>query len=519
MKLVTSRIVIRRFFLVALFFSVQTYAGDLYQGFADRYSVHSGDLNGDGRVDLRVKYLPPVANINNGDLNVPIPLWNPVGDFVLQQDGTGRFSLVSNLTLDQLRAVASWNTVDVDLTLSDFNVDGYRDLLLTGVSAVIPGVQDVFVFAPELKGASPTNIRSWDNVLEIFLRDIIGYLTDPADYYDSGIYYACLPQLVWVQVQHPSPWGGGYWYTWELRQVDVCGNYLDTTNFSVPALKFLNDFVVMLDFSSGTGGMIPGEPWESRLSNEFSEMFGVPLMRGVLESGAQDFGVTLGLLDVLLECEINDWTVDCSKAFDWLRLMRFFLSTFREVALKAFCQEFDPPGPHSYTLTNQVCLFGQAGCNVSNVYFGEMLDHPVTGYWTRKNDPFEHGELGYAELSCNDEVPGLCKALYTWGVDDMFLGFGVDDYANFVFDGGPIQVFRFDSLYKHQNKTVEGHLFHPGTVDRKSRQSSSGGVEIFTSGQGNGVCPKLNEIGGKLVFQVLDSFIFCQLNNNCNPTF
>jgi hypothetical protein len=464
-----------------------------YQGFADRYTVHSGDLNADGRPDLHLKFKPPVIPIMMDDITIPIAPPIPVKDFVLQQSATGGFTLISTLTQVQLSAVASWAEIAAELVYGDFNVDGMIDILIRGVGTFLPSAQDVIVFAPLNHGESPLHVRSWDTGLNRFFRDVAGWVQDPDHYYDPGLVYACQPRLVWIPVYEGDEFGNSWW-RWEPVQIQVCGTYLDTTNYSVPALEFLNEFIYSLRF----GDLWPQTDEAPQVSQILKTVLGVPIMRDTLEQGGANWGFERSLLPVLND---PDDPTTRDSFFARLRLESLF-SMLRKLVVDSFC---DTSGtPHSYEMENNVCLAGEAGCDQSNVYFNEMLYHPITGYWDRKT-PFQNGERGYARMGCTWEIKGACDPL------DLS-GFGITGVG--IFDGGPIVVWRHDSEYRHQNQTLPGHLFHPGTIDRSS-QPDANGVKIRSVGAGTGDCPTLNVLGGLYLVWTVDRFIECHLAGGC----
>lgn len=472
-----------------------------YEGFPELYRLQSGDLNGDGRSDLHLKYVAPVTPIPFDDLTIPITPPRPIADFVLLQNSSGGFT-VSTVTTAQAATISSWPTVTAQLIPVDVNIDGYFDMLIRGVSGIAPGAQDVIVFAPSTSGAAPTSVRNWDTAFEQFVRDAIGWIENPQHYYDPGIYYACQPTLAWVRVTNSDVWGN-VWYSWELQQVNACGNWFDPTGYSIPALNFLNQFVLSLVF----GDIISGVDEAPMLSQLMRNVLGVPFMRGTLETGAQDWGMPPNLRLVVG----GNPEVEAIKVLDRERLVALF-TLFPKIKKTTFCQQ---SGPHYYNFTETVCpIAGNVGCSLDEVYFGEMVFHPAPGYWDQQK-PIAQVEQGYAELNCNRTIPGACDPIRARGLPR---GKG-------IFDGGPIEVVRYDFEYHHENKTKPGHIFHPGTVDRYAKPQTGGvGIAIQTIGNGQGACPSINYYGGLYLFRTLNKFIECHIAGKCgkkhdsNPT-
>ena len=78
-------------------------------GFAKEFISRVGDLNGDGRLDIFLQEKKPkIVPIALDDMMIPIPLRPDVGEFVLQQNSSGQFDLVSNLTQQAKQAVKQW---------------------------------------------------------------------------------------------------------------------------------------------------------------------------------------------------------------------------------------------------------------------------------------------------------------------------------------------------------------------------------------------------------------------------
>lgn len=485
-------------FVLGLCFVTAQAAPPEYQGFPDRYVLRTGDLNGDGRTDMRLHFHPPVVTISLDDLTIPVVPPPPAADFVLQQNATGGFDLVTALTAAQRAVVASWPEVLASIIYGDINVDGYIDILIRDVAEIIPQAQDVIVFAGSTRGAPPAHVRSVDAAFKLFMRDVSGWIQNPQHYYDPGLVYACQPDLRWVLVPHYDSEFGEVWYTWELIVVDVCGYYLNPDGYSIPALNFLRQFVVSLSF-----GDLPTQVSDAvEVSQRLEDLFGIPIFRGTLETGQPDFGLPTELQPILTDADAP--TVRDSF-IDRYRLERLF-NTLRKMFFEEFCV---PPGTnHFYEMTYKVCSAGIPGCTQSAVYFDELLFHPVTGYWDHKRPVLETPRPfpGYAELGCTHEIIGACDPIRMIGINIPGVG---------VLDGGPIVIWRFDSEFHHRNDTLVGHLFHLGSVDRWSEPAPGGGIQTRTVGTGTGQCPTLNKYGGMYIFWTLDRFIECHLANGC----
>jgi len=158
-----------------------------------RYETRYGDGNGDGRRDLFVQRIAGGV-AGNGALE----------SVLLLQDSGARFtSLVPSSA--QATAARAWPVAAVQLTLGDFNVDGFADVLLKGVANAI-GVGNALnqiVYAPgRLLAQAPLGVRAVDATLRQFAANALDYLADPSYFtrnaptitvYELVGYYYCAP--------------------------------------------------------------------------------------------------------------------------------------------------------------------------------------------------------------------------------------------------------------------------------------------------------------------------------------
>lgn len=243
--------------------------------------------------------------------------------------------------------------------------------------------------------------------------------------------------------------------------------------------------------------MIPEVGEAPALSQILSGVLGVQIMRGVLENGGIDFGLPPTLIDAMNDGIEEGLRNDALFSYILHRMFTEIVRTMRDEFVENYC---DPPGmtAHYYEQTALICDSTDVNCSAENVYFGEMLYHPVTGYWDRQ-DPISNGVDGQAEMSCTREILGACDPL------------------GFLY-GGPIKVFRYDSELHHKNVTKPGHLLHEGSVDRFAEPDGAGGAIVRTIGTGTGACPVINYLGGKYLFWTLDRFLRCHFAGGCGKT-
>jgi len=89
----------------------------------------------------------------------------------------------------RLPTVRGWPLADVGLDLRDVNIDGFADIMVTGMGnvATLVGATDQIVFAPGTAGSFvPTQSRGIDADLAHFARDVGQYLQNPAYFVDQS---------------------------------------------------------------------------------------------------------------------------------------------------------------------------------------------------------------------------------------------------------------------------------------------------------------------------------------------
>jgi len=139
------------------------------------YQVRKGDINGDGKLDLFVNRTSG-GNANNGVLNATI----------LQQQADKTFLAIA-ATPAQLSTAASWATATIEVVLSDFNMDGYVDLILKGISSHIAGANNQMVFSKgQLFSGQASSVRDIDDDFVKTFSSITHWLGD-SNYFDNNI--------------------------------------------------------------------------------------------------------------------------------------------------------------------------------------------------------------------------------------------------------------------------------------------------------------------------------------------
>ena len=156
------------------------------QGFGGQNAVLRGDFNADGLTDLYLHQNPGVIFVSLGRINTPIVVPSPVGAFVLQQKQDRTFRIVSSLTETQVGQSQRWTETGIEVLLTDVNADGREDLMLAGIGTVIPGVDDLIVFAPETPGSAPTDLVAIDSNFQKFFNELGQWIGNPNYFIDNA---------------------------------------------------------------------------------------------------------------------------------------------------------------------------------------------------------------------------------------------------------------------------------------------------------------------------------------------
>ena len=152
-----------------------------------RYEARYGDGNGDGRLDLFVERVSGGTGASGA-----------IDTVLLAQDGNSRFS-VTVPSATQTALSRSWPIAPVEVTLEDFNVDGFADLLVKRVATALGNANavDQIVFAPGPASPTPKGVRAVDAALKRFTANARDYLansnyfveTAPVKTYWQVVYY------------------------------------------------------------------------------------------------------------------------------------------------------------------------------------------------------------------------------------------------------------------------------------------------------------------------------------------
>lgn len=143
-------------------------------GFDSQYEIRVGDYDSDGLLDLFVSGHTRFIEVDD----IPIVIAPTVPRFVLRNNGSGDFELVTAPIVAKVPVMRVWPVADLMVSFSDVNVDGFDDLTIRDASQVIAGTRGQIVFAGHGANKSPVHIRAIDASLKRYKSDLMAWLID-----------------------------------------------------------------------------------------------------------------------------------------------------------------------------------------------------------------------------------------------------------------------------------------------------------------------------------------------------
>lgn len=254
---------------------------DLYLQLDYVFEVRLGHINSDNKVDLYIK------RTSGGDPNDGV-----LYETILSQNTDGTFTVLTWATTAQELTAASWPIAVVEAVLADFNADGYVDIFLKDLDALIPGVDDLIVFS---NGAIYTHYAQASTMVDAellrFINNVYGWILDP-DYFDQ--YYTVGHYEVGYGVECHYVYEFDIWWDTGLFQ-DLWWDIecsADDYEYWVPG-DYNSTFVdrraveaaAILDSIWEAGSFISGASEIIKLGQILEEILGVEIFGGVFGQG------------------------------------------------------------------------------------------------------------------------------------------------------------------------------------------------------------------------------------------
>ncbi len=237
------------------------------------YGTRVGDINGDGRTDL---FVQRTAGGQSGN--------GTVADVILRRLADGTFT-PEVPTASQASAASSWPASSQLVELLDINLDGYIDIRLPDLGNVISGALGQIIFSSGQPGTlAPRKVTQIGAKLNKFNDDMNRWIDDPQFFVNnSPILWYPVYGLVYVC----DYWE--YWNCWwEYQLVGYQGVY-DFRQWDPDAVNMRYSFNQTASNGDVQPGIVAGSQDAIRIGNLFQNVYGVPLMRGVLGNNCYDY--------------------------------------------------------------------------------------------------------------------------------------------------------------------------------------------------------------------------------------
>lgn len=153
-------------------------------GYDHGYRAYSGDLDGDGDLDLAIKKQPSFIPITLDEITIPIPLPNAMPDIVLRQRADHTFERVINLSTAEQQAVKDWPASSTDVWPAELNGDGFIDAFVN-MGEEFAAAADVFLYATGIDEAPPV-VKNLDAALLQFFDEFESWQINPDFFSDTA---------------------------------------------------------------------------------------------------------------------------------------------------------------------------------------------------------------------------------------------------------------------------------------------------------------------------------------------
>jgi len=433
----------------------------------DQYQARTGDINGDGLVDLYIERLTPSIQVD-GTVQSTILMQNTNGNFNPLVPSASQTNIAKNFPISE----------SIEIGRGDLNADGFLDISLSNLDSDLgTGMGTHMLFAPGVIGNSaPLGVTRITPSLARLMVDIAGALIDPA-YVGNNFSVTGRPVIGFEF----SPSIGNDGFGPGFLSIKIVGFTLDV-DLSIDSTAIAVSSLLRNLRINGTYS----EQDVSVLSGILQARFGVPFFGfngpGGSYSGSNNFAEVIEVPSSpsppLSEAEIDALERAASVA-------RWELSWIPIVVI-------DGPEPppfgldarqHFFETVSEICnINGDPNCTLDNV-FCRVLQYPAPG----------RQENGATARNGQTSV--------------LDAGDGFDPIEHVIppNQSGSIRVLR--------NVTLPRHIFHNpndpdgGITERRVEMLSDGRIVVRTIGSGSGRFASVNESVGPGLFRNLDDTI------------
>ena len=241
------------------------------------YTTRIGDINADGRQDVLVQRTSG-GNSGNGSLDTVI----------LRRLADGTFT-ADVPTATQAATAWQWPLLNTSKVLRDLNLDGYVDVELPNLASAISGAVGQIIFAPGQPGnVVPQRVAPMNAKYNKFIDNMIQWLRDPNYFVNNApIVYVPVYSYIWTCGYRLIDYYYAYdcWLDWGVVGYQA---YADFSAYDIDAVNMRYSFNQVIN-GILQPTIIPGSNDATNIGRWFTNVFGVPLLRGILGNNCYDY--------------------------------------------------------------------------------------------------------------------------------------------------------------------------------------------------------------------------------------
>ena len=226
-----------------------------------QFETRVGDINFDGRKDIYIRRLS--GNANNGVISQTILIQN-----------SNRTFKIYNASSSQLAKAKSWSKVNIVTALEDFNLDGYIDVFLKGVSGAISNTKDQLVFSSGIQyNTSAQVVTNIDDNFKKTFSSVANWIVDE-DYFKDNL----ITRYKWIfyPVAYWNPRTDRWEWHWVPGRIKY--QYYDRDVITKDAVKIKNALFDILKI----GEIKAGSKDAKALSKTLEQSLGVSVFNNAL---------------------------------------------------------------------------------------------------------------------------------------------------------------------------------------------------------------------------------------------